>query len=91
MRGRTAFSIYRFDNRDRGLVIVFFWCLTGIMMAVLFNQTRIYFDPQIIMNRITTVSYVFYGVYAVFLLLPMGLQIVGEWKFEKLKRKILLS
>jgi len=88
LRGRTAFSIYRFDNRDRGLVIVFFWCLTGIMMAVLFNQTRIYFDPQIIMNRITAVSYVFYGVYAMFLLLPMGLQIVGEWKFERLKRAV---
>ena len=57
---RTAFSIYRVDNRDRGLVSVFFWCLTGIMMAVLFNQTRIYYDPQIVMNRITVVSYVFY-------------------------------
>ena len=84
LRGRTAFSIYRFDNRDRGLVIVFFWCLTGIMMAVLFNQTRIYFDPQIIMNRITAVSYVFYGVYAMFLLLPMILQIVGEYHFRQL-------
>ena len=88
MRGRTAFSIYRFDNRDRGLVIVFFWCLTGIMMAVLFNQTRIYFDPVIVMNRITVVSYVFYGVYALFLLLPMGLQIVGTWKFERKQSKV---
>jgi len=58
--------------------------LTGIMMAVLFNQTRIYFDPQIIMNRITAVSYVFYGVYAMFLLLPMILQIVGEYHFRQL-------
>ena len=84
LRGRTAFSIYRLDNRDRGLVIVFFWCLTGVMMAVLFHQTGIYFDPEIIMNRITALSYVFYGVYAVFLLLPMVLQIVGDWRFEKL-------
>lgn len=83
LRGRTAFSIYRFDNRDRGLVIAFFWCLTFVMIAVLFDQTTIYFDPVIIMNRITAVSYVFYGAYAVFLLLPMGLQIVGEWKFER--------
>lgn len=88
LRGRTAFSIYRFDNRDRGLVIVFFWCLTGIMMAVLFSQTRIYFDPEIVMNRITVISYVFYGVYAIFLLLPMGLQIVGEWKYEKLRKAV---
>lgn len=85
LKGRTAFSIYRFDNRDRSLVIVFFWCLTLIGMAVLFNQTNIYYDPIIIMNPITSMSYVFYMAYAVFLLLPMGLEIVGEWRFAKLR------
>lgn len=87
LRGRTAFSIYRFDNRDRGLVIAFFWCLTIIMTAVLFNQTRIYYDPVIIMNRITPMSCLFYVVYAVFLLLPMGLQSVGEYRFRQLRKK----
>lgn len=87
LKGRTAFSIYRFDNRDRSLVIVFFWCLTGVMMAVLFNQTSIYFEPVIIMNRITWMSYVFYGVYAVFLLLPMVLQMVGEYRFKRLREQ----
>ena len=84
LRGRTAFSIYRFDNRDRSLVIVFFWCLTIIGMGVLFNQTTMYFDPVLIMNPITSMSYIFYGAYTFFLLLPMGLQIVGEWKFKRL-------
>ena len=87
MRGRTAFSIYRFDNRDRGLVIAFFWCLTVVLMAVLFNQTTIHFDPVIIMNKITALSYGFYTVYAVFLLLPMVLQMVGEYRFEKLRKQ----
>lgn len=88
LRGRTAFSIYRFDNRDRSLVIVFFWCLTIIGMGILFNQTTMYFDPMLIMNPITSLSYVFYTVYALFLLLPMGLQIVGEYRFEKLRTSI---
>lgn len=70
------------------LVIAFFWCLTAILMAVLFNQTTIYYDPMIVMNRITRMSYVFYGVYAVFLLLPMGLQIVGEVRFSKMKNSL---
>lgn len=86
LRGRTAFSIYRFDNRDRVLIIVFFWCLTVVMMAVLFNQTTIYFEPVIIINRITLLSYVFYIAYAVFLLLPMVLQMAGERRFEKLRK-----
>ena len=86
LRGRTAFSIYRFDNRDRSLVIVFFWCLTVIAMGVLFDQTTMYFDPVLILNPITSMSYVFYGAYALFLMLPMGLQLVGEWKFKRLLR-----
>ena len=88
LRGRTAFSIYRFDNRDRSLVIVFFWCLTVIGMGVLLNQTTMYFDPMLIMNPITTLSYAFYAAYTLFLLLPLGLQIVGEYRFDKLRLSI---
>lgn len=88
LRGRTAFSIYRFDNRDRSLVIVFFRCLTVIGMGVLFDQTTMYFDPMLIINPITGISYVFYIAYAFFLLLPLGLQIVGEWRFKRLRNGI---
>lgn len=86
LKGRTAFSIYRFDNRDRGLVILFAWCLTVIGMAVMLDQTKIYYDPMIVMNHVTAMSCMFYSVYAVFLLLPLGLTLVGEHRFE---RKIL--
>ncbi|MDO4834757.1 MAG: energy-coupling factor transporter transmembrane component T [Bacillota bacterium] len=83
LKGRTAFSIYRFDNRDRGFVIAIFLCLTLMMMAIMLNQVTIHYDPMIIMNRITRVSYVFYIAYGVFLLMPMGLQIVGEAAFKR--------
>ena len=61
-----------------------FLCLTLITMAVMFNQTNIYYDPEIIMNRVTPVSVIFYAAYAVFLLLPMGLQMAGEMKYARL-------
>ena len=83
MRGRTAYSIYRFDNRDRSLVILLFACLIGLAAALMLDQTRIYYDPEIIWNRVTAWSYVFYGVYAVFLLLPMGLECFSEWNFKR--------
>ena len=82
LKGRTAFSIYRFDNRDRSFVLAVFTCLILQVMAVLLDQTDIYYNPQIILNRITPLSWLFYLSYAVFLLLPMGLQIVGEWRFR---------
>ena len=85
LRGRTAFSIYRFDNRDRSFVIAIFACITVTLMAVMFNQTNIQYNPMIMMNRVTGMSMVFYATYVVLLLLPMGLQVVGERRFRKLK------
>lgn len=87
LKGRTAFSIYRFDNRDRAFVITIFWCLTVILMAVLLDQVNIQYNPQIIFNRITPISYIFYFAYAFLCLLPMGLQIAGEIRFRKLIEK----
>lgn len=83
LKGRTAFSLYRFDNRDRSFVVALFCCLILVSMAITFNQTEILYVPEIVMNRITPLSCFFYGAYALFLLLPMLLQIVGEWKFKK--------
>lgn len=88
LKGRTAFSIYRFDNRDRAVVISFFALLTVIMMAWALNQTHIYYDPEIIMMPVTWVSYVFYFAYTLFLLLPMILQTAGEIKFRRLQKTI---
>ena len=85
LRGRTAFSIYRFDNRDRSLVIAFFACLTALLMAYLLDQTAILFDPRIIITPITPISYLFYAIYSSFCLLPFALQVIGEFRFARLR------
>ena len=64
LKGRTAFSIYRFDGRDRGFVLGLCSCLTLVVMAVLLGQTEIAFDPRIYMNPVTPLSAVFYAGYA---------------------------
>ena len=63
-KGRTAFFIYRFDNRDRGFVMGLFTCLTVVWMGVLLGQTRMRYNPRIMMNPVTPVSWVFFGAYA---------------------------
>ena len=80
LRGRTAYSLYRFDNRDRSVVITMFFCLTMIVMAIMLDQTKMLINPHLIMNPITAFSYVFYTVYAFYCLLPMNLQIYGTVK-----------
>ena len=88
LRGRTAFSIYRFDNRDRGYVIGQFACMTLVMMAILLKQTDVVYDPRIIITPITPVSYVFYAGYAIFCLMPLMLECWTEYRFQKAWRSL---
>lgn len=88
LRGRKAFSIYRFDNRDRAYVVALFVCLTLTLMAVLLQQTDMTYDPRIIMAPITSMSYVFYVGYAVFCLMPLGLELWTDYRFKKARRSL---
>ena len=88
LRGRKAFSIYRFDNRDRVYVVILFACLTLTMMAVMLKQTDILYDPRIIMTPITAMSYLFYAGYAVFCLMPMGLEVWTQYRFWKARKTL---
>lgn len=87
LKGRTVFSVYSFENRDRGLVILMFLCITLLWMAGILEETRILFDPVIEVKRMTNSSFFFYGVYAFFLLLPVGLEGLGEWRWKRCIRK----
>ena len=85
LRGRKAFSIYRFDNRDRIFVIGLFLCLTLTMMAVLLGQTDMVYDPKIIW---TDVSPILCIGYAVLCLMPLGLEIWTEFRFQKARESL---
>lgn len=89
LRGRTAFSIYRFDHRDRGFVLTVFACISIVLMGVLLDQTQILYNPEILLNRITPLSGVFYAAYTLLCLLPLLVQNAGERRFECQIRRIL--
>ena len=88
LKGRTAFSIYRFDNRDRAFVIGMFACLTAVLMAAILKQTDAIYDPKILMPPVTVGSYVFYAGYAIFCLMPLGLELWTEYRFQKARRSL---
>lgn len=87
LKHRTSFSIYRFDNRDRSLVIMFFIGIILAFMAVALNQTNILYDPEIIMYRPKGWSYIFYVSYACFCLLPMGIEILNSIKYKRINKE----
>ena len=88
LRGRKAFSIYRFDDRDRAYVIGMFLCMTLTVMAVMLKQTNIFYDPKIIMTPVTSMSYLFYAGYALFCLMPLGLELWTEYRFWRARKAL---
>lgn len=88
LRGRKAFSIYRFDNRDRAYVIGLFACLILTVMAVILKQTDILYDPRIVIPPVTAQSILFYAGYALLCLMPLALELWTEYRFWKARKTL---
>lgn len=86
--GRTAFSLYHPDNRDRAFAVVFSAALTGVLMAVLLGQTDMIFDPALLMVPFTPASGFFCAAYAVLCLLPMIMELFSRLRFEQQRKQI---
>lgn len=83
LRGRTAFSIYRFDNRDRAFVIALCTCMTLTAMGEILGDTKMLYDPRIIWNAPDTLAVVIAMGYMALCLLPMGLELWTEYRFRQ--------
>ena len=86
LRGRKAFSIYRFDNRDRAYVVVMFACISVTLMGYMLRQTRMIYDPRLLWTSITGMSFFFWLCYTVLCLMPFALEVWTEYRFEKARR-----
>lgn len=78
LKKRMAFSIYRFDDRDRSVVLAMFSFISIILVGILFDQPRILYNSEIIMNKITPLSFVFYVAYIALCFMPLALQLYYE-------------
>ncbi len=87
LRGRTAFSIYRFDNRDRAFVVALFALMTALGMGVLLRQSYVRFAPALRIVPATPLSYAFYLAYAALCLLPLLLDEFTEYRFRCARRR----
>lgn len=89
LRGRTAYSLYRFDGRDRSFVIGLCSLICVLLMALLLDQTMIRFAPQVVMMPITPMSCLFYTAWAALCLLPPVLELLGARRFRHLQQAAL--
>ena len=87
LRGRTAYSIYRFDNRDRAFVIVLFACITLTAMGVILGATDMWYNPRILWNRLDGLEILTAIGYLVLCLMPMGLELWTEYRFRAARKR----
>ena len=86
LRGRTAFSIYRLDNRDRAFVIALFSCITLTAMGVILGASKMWYNPRIIWRPLNGIGVTAAIGYLALCLLPLGLELWTEYRFNKARR-----
>lgn len=86
--GRTAFSIYKFDTRDKYALIWIAFC--GIYTIIGWRLKVFYFMyyPGIVAGRFTPFHITFYAVYLLLCLTPIIIDISEELTWKKLRSTI---
>lgn len=88
LKGRTSYSRYRFDQRDKLLLGVLGFLILCVLAGACLQENTIQYFPFIKMNAVTAVSVFVYLAYFLLCMLPMGLNIWEEWTWHRLHSKL---
>jgi len=91
LKGRTAFSIYRFDRRDAVASVVMLAVLACVIAGVYHGFAFAQYNPQIKMSGLQPLSlgsFFTYLFYFIFCMMPVIIDGVAEFKWWWLKRRI---
>lgn len=83
LRGRTAYSLYRFDNRDRALAVILVALVTVCAAATALGETQMLFSPVIVAPKASSAGVAVHVAFFVLCLLPLALQTVGEASYAR--------
>lgn len=85
LKGRTSFSNFRFDNRDKITFVIMVIFTIIIFIGSLRGENTIVFFPAIKSNPITTLSVIVYLSYLCLCLVPVFIDIKEEIKWKHLQ------
>lgn len=88
LRGRTNFSIYRFDTRDKILFGVMLVLGLSVFGAVAVKKIYFYYFPMLDGNPWNWETFLVYSMYGGFCMLPMIINVVEDIKWHYLKSEI---
>lgn len=81
--GRTSFSIFRFDNRDKIIFSIIIGLILIILSGAVMGQNTIRFFPSIKYIEITVFSFLVYIAYFILCMMPViiNVQEATRWKY----------
>lgn len=88
LKGRTAFSIYRFDMRDRLLLLWLLLLLTVVLAGSIRGICSARYYPYLELAQITPGACVVYGAWILLCFLPVLLDMKEELQWRRLQSKI---
>ena len=86
--GRTAFSIYRLDSRDRSLLLWLAFCGTYLLAAALSRGLFFQYYPMLGGAPLRPITVSFYAVYLLLCLTPALLSWASQRRFRRLRREV---
>ncbi|HMM06138.1 MAG TPA: energy-coupling factor transporter transmembrane component T [Clostridiales bacterium] len=88
LAGRTSYSFFRFDTRDKVLTVTLLLMLVIVFLPVVTGDVFIYYYPMVQMNDATLWAVLDYLVFSFLCFLPLLLDVVEDVKWHVLKSKI---
>lgn len=88
LRGRTNFSIYRFDKRDRGLMALLLGSAAVLLSCIRSRTLSVLYFPVFTMNVTSPVAVLSYVLYGLLCALPVILNVLEDIKWRSLRSGI---
>lgn len=88
LRGRTNFSKYRFDGRDKKIVAVMLVLGSAVLGGIGTKTVNFLYYPTMRMNENSIWAVAVYAAYGILCLLPIGINVAEEIKWNYLQSKI---
>ena len=88
LRGRTHFSLYKMDKRDKLTLAIMGVLIAICMLGYLCGKNTMQFYPYIQMKKIEVIDYIIYLAYIILVFFPIIIEVVEALRWRLLKSKI---
>lgn len=80
--GRTTFSAYRFDSRDKTMLTALLVLIAAVFTGSLLGENTISYFPMITAKPVTSLSILVYAAYALLCLFPLEINVITRYRVQ---------